>query len=184
MFTDIHIETKRLIIRALSPEDANQLYDVVKQAEVMRYLPEDPMSMAEVKKIIDWLDKCYRENRPAHIIKFTVAIVWKKTGDVIGWVGLGPLEFDPSRVELFYGLSSAYWGQGIVTEAGRTMLKYGFEVIGIKRIVAVTKPENVGSVKVIEKLKMRFEEKLTGLPDEHQHYENCLLYSMTKHDSL
>jgi len=64
------------------------------------------------------------------------------------------------------------------------MLKYGFEVIGIKRIVAVTKPENVGSVKVIEKLKMRFEEKLTGLPDEHQHYENCLLYSMTKHDGL
>ena len=184
MFTDIYIETNRLIIRPLSPEDADQLYNIVKQDEVMRYLPEDVMSLAEVKGIIDWLGKCYRENRPDHIIKFTVAIVWKKTGEVIGWIGLGPLDFSPFEIELYYGLSSAYWGQGIATEASRAMLKYGFEIIGLKRIVSVTKAENVGSVKVIEKLKMRFEAKLTGLADEHYHYEGCLLYSITKHDSL
>lgn len=184
MFTDIHSETNRLIIRPFGPADADQLYKIVKQAEVMRFLPEDPMSLAEVKQIIDWLVKCYQENRPSHIIKFTVAIDRKETSEVIGWIGLGPLDFKPSEIELYYGLSSAFWGQGIATEAARAMLKYGLETIGLKRIVAVTKPENVGSVKVIEKLKMRFEGKLTGLADEHHHYENCLLYSIAKNDNI
>jgi len=184
LFTDIHIETNRLTIRPLVSEDADQFYDIVQQDEVMRYLPEDTMSLTEVKKIIDWLGKCYWENKPSRIIKFTVAIVWKKTGEVIGWVGLGPLDFNPSEVEIYYGLTTAYWGRGIATEAARAMLKYGFETIGIKRIVAVTRPENVGSVKVLEKLKMRFEEKPTGLPDEHQHYEGSLLYSISKSEAL
>ena len=60
MFTDIYIETNRLTIRPLSQEDADKFYDIVRQPEVMRYLPEDTMSLAEVKQIIDWLGKCYR----------------------------------------------------------------------------------------------------------------------------
>jgi len=50
--------------------------------------------------------------------------------------------------------------------------------------VAVTHPENVGSVKVIEKLQMTFEKIITDLPEEHRWYEGCRYYSLSRADSM
>jgi ribosomal-protein-alanine N-acetyltransferase len=182
MFNNIQIETERLIIRTLDESDAEQLHRVVSQEEVVRYLPEDVMSIDEVREIISWLRRCYNENRPDKIIKWTLGIVLKETGTIIGWVGLGPLDFSPGEIEIFYGLSQEHWGRGIATEASCALLKYGFETIGLKRIVAVTKTENVGSAKVLEKLGMRFERTVTGLPEEHRFYEGSLYYSASAGD--
>ncbi|HUU44607.1 MAG TPA: GNAT family N-acetyltransferase, partial [Acidobacteriota bacterium] len=138
----------------------------------------------EVRRIISWLIDHYRENTPDRIIKWTLAIIWKETGDVIGWCGLGPLDFSPGEIELFYGLSPEHWGRGIATEASRAVLRYSFAEIGLSRIVAVTHPENVGSVKVIEKLQMTFEKIITDLPEEHRWYEGCRYYSLSRADSM
>lgn len=180
IFTDINIKTTRLIIRPFSLDDAAQLNAVVSQEAVVKYLPEDVMSLDEVKDILTWLLDCYRKNTPENILKFTVAIEWKADHRVIGWCGLGPLDFRPSQVELFFGLSDEFWGRGIATEAAAAMLAYGFETIGLPRIVAVVHPENVASKRVIEKLRMPCTGRVTGLPEEHRFYEGCLQYELTR----
>jgi len=182
MFKDMCLETERLLVRPFKFEDAHALRKIVSQKEVMRYLPEDVMSLKEVKRMISWLNDCYEKNSPERIIKFTAAVVWKKDQKVIGWCGLGPLDFDPKKIEIFYGLSEEYWGKGIATEAGKAMLHYGFDAIKLNKIVAVTASENVASIRVIEKMGMIYTKKIKKLPEEHSSYEGCLYYSLSRHE--
>jgi ribosomal-protein-alanine N-acetyltransferase len=178
VFSDVRLESERLVIRPLQSVDADQLHRVVSHQEVMRFLPEDVMTIDEVRSIITWLNNCYEQNSPENILKWTLAVVWKKTSTVIGWCGLGPLDFDPGETELFYGLSKSYWGMGIAAEAATAVLKYGFDVIGLQRIVAVTDPQNARSVRVLGKIGMSFEKTVSGLSKEHRAYEGFRLYSM------
>jgi ribosomal-protein-alanine N-acetyltransferase len=180
MFTDARLETARLIIRPFKLQDAEALQGIVSQTEVMRYLPEDVMSLDEVKEIILWLNDCYRKNTPECIMKFTLAVIFKENGKLIGWCGLGPLDFSPSEIEIFYGLSSEYWGKGIATEAAKALLHYGFDTIGLNQIVAVTNPLNTASIRVIENLGLMYRRKVEKLPEKHSSYEGCLYYSLSR----
>ena len=49
-----------------------------------------------------------------------------------------------------------YWGQGIATEASIPILKYGFEKLGLKRIIGIAMPDNIGSNRVLEKIGLSF----------------------------
>ena len=180
MFIDARLETARLIIRPFELQDAEEFHGIVSQPEVMRYLPEEVMSLDEVKSIISWLNDGYRKNTPECIMKFTLAVILKESGRLIGWCGLGPLDFSPSEIEIFYGLSSDYWGKGIATEAARAVLHYGFDTIGLDQIVAVTNAENVASIKVIQNLGLTFRRKVGKLPEKHSAYEGSLYYSLSR----
>lgn len=184
MFKNIQLETERLIIRPFNLSDAKRLHQIVSQKEVMKYLPEDVMSLEEVKKIIAWLIDCYGKNRPDHIVKLTAAVAWKQSKEVVGWCGLGPLEFNPRDIEIYYGLSKEYWGKGIATEAAKAMLHYGFETIRLDKIVAVTDPQNVASKRVIEKIGLIYRRTIESLPTEHSYYEGCLCYSLKREEYL
>jgi ribosomal-protein-alanine N-acetyltransferase len=167
-------------VRPFELSDAEELHAVVSQSNVVRFLPEDEMSLEEVRDILEWLRSCYRKNTPEKILKWTLAIVWQETSRVIGWCGLGPLDFNTREIELFCGLSEAHWGRGIAAEACRAVLDYAFTDIGLSRIVAVVKPQNVQSIRLIEKLEMSPEGHIRGLAEEFRHYEGCLYYSLTR----
>jgi ribosomal-protein-alanine N-acetyltransferase len=142
------------------------------------------MSLEEVRRILTWLTECYQKNTPKHIIKLTLAVVQKQDGRLIGWCGLGPLEFDPKEIEIYYGLSKEYWGKGIATEAVVAVLGYGFDTLKLDKIVAITHPENIASIKIIEKMGMIFKKRIENLPAEHSFYEGCLRYSLNREDYL
>lgn len=180
LFQNTNLETDRLIIRPFRPTDADQLHAVVSQPEVVRFLPEEVMTLEEVKNIINWFLTCYEKNTPENIIKWTLGIILKETSCVIGWTGLGPLDFSPRETELFCGLSQAYWGKGIAAEACRVVLDYAFSDIGLNRIVAVVNPVNHQSVRLIEKLGMTREKQVQGLSDEFRHYEGHDYYSISE----
>ena len=184
LFDNVTLKTKRLIVRPFRPADARQLHSVLSQPNVMKYLPEDVMSLEEVCELIDWLQTCYAENRCDNIQKWTLAIVWNKTSQVIGWCGLGKLDFNPRETELFYGLSEAYWGKGIAAEACRAVIEYAFSSLGLTRIVAVVDPDNRQSQRVIEKLGMRPEKRVSDLAEEFRHYEGFLCYSIAQEQGL
>jgi len=180
VFTDVYLETDRLVIRRLSLDDTVQLQRVVGQEKVVEYLPENVMTLDEVREAIEWLQSCYQKNTPAKIVKWTLAVVWKETSEVIGWCGLGPLDFNPEEIEIYYGFSQDFWGRGLATEAAGAVLDYGFERIGVNRIVAVTDPANIGSVRVVEKLGMKFERRIDDLPEEFNHYNGLHYYAKIK----
>ena len=178
IFSDISLNTERLMIRPFEPGDARQLHSIVSQPRVVEFLPEDVMTVEEVRHIIEWFQTCYQQNTPDKIVKWTLAIVWGETSEVIGWCGLGPLDFSPDETELFCGLSESYWGKGIATEACRALLDCTFTDVGLTRIVAVVHPENLQSRRLVEKLGMQLEKHVHGLPEEFHHYENFLYYSL------
>jgi ribosomal-protein-alanine N-acetyltransferase len=178
VFKDLHLEAERLVIRPFTIDDAEALHKIVNQEDVMRFLPEGVMSLDEVKRTLTWLIDCYGKNTPQNIVKFSVAVVLKDSEELIGWVGLGPLDFEPAETEIYFGLARAHWGKGLATEAAGAMLRFGLQVIGLPRIVAVVNQENAASVCVIEKLGMKYVMTVHGLPREHRHYEGVRCYSI------
>jgi ribosomal-protein-alanine N-acetyltransferase len=54
-------------------------------------------------------------------------------------------------------LDKPYWGKGLATEGSHTSLRYGFEIVKLERIVAIAKPENIASRRVMEKVGMKYE---------------------------
>jgi ribosomal-protein-alanine N-acetyltransferase len=81
------------------------------------------------------------------------AAIEQASGTFLGHAGLQYLE-GTGDVQVGFYLGRAAWGRGIATETGQAALRYGFEVLGLSHIVAVVRPENHASQKVLTKLSM------------------------------
>jgi ribosomal-protein-alanine N-acetyltransferase len=182
VFADLNLETGRLIVRAYTMADLPALYGIVSQKAVMEHLPEGIMSREGTEQALRWIIECYGQNTPQKIVKFSVGVVEKSTGRLIGWCGLGPLDFDASEIEIYYGLSASHWGRGFTTEAARALLHYGFTTIGRDRITALVKPENIASQRVIEKLGLIYQKRIGRLPEEYKFFEGLLYYALTREE--
>lgn len=84
------------------------------------------------------------------------AIELQEGGAFIGSVGLR-VEMDHYRAELGYWIAVPYWGRGYATEAGRELVRYGFEELGLKRIFATHFGHNTASGRVLEKIGLKHE---------------------------
>ncbi|KPL03861.1 MAG: hypothetical protein AMJ90_02830 [candidate division Zixibacteria bacterium SM23_73_2] len=186
MFENMYLETERLVLRPYTMDDLFELHKIVSQKEVMKYLPEKVMTQKQTEKTLTWIIDCYKENTQKKIKKFSVGVFLKENKKLIGWCGLGPLEFDPSEIEIYYGLSKSYWGKGFATEAARAILDYGFLIIGLKKIIAIVMPQNNASKRVIEKMGMVYRKQIENLPAKHKAYEGDLYFSLTRdeYDSI
>lgn len=145
------LETERLYLRPVKISDAEDMYRYSSIREVGTDAGWRPhRSLQETKKIIRLVFK-------DRIGVF--GIVLKENGKLIGTVGVVE---DPKRENndflcLGYSLSPEYKGKGIMTEAARTVVKYGFDVLGAKYISAYCYPYNKASQRVLEKLGFSYE---------------------------
>ena len=96
--------------------------------------------------------RAYYRRRPGYGI---FAIELKDRGGIAGHVLLKPLA--PDEVEVGWVVERGHRGRGVATEAGRGMLEYGFDTMGLDAIVAVMFPDNVGSRGVAERLGMAYQ---------------------------
>ena len=99
--------------------------------ENMKYRSSEPKNEDDVRPYIEWGFKC-AEQKPC--INYRYAVVLKQTGETIGACELAFTDKNPA--ELAWELHCNYWKQGYGTEIGRTLLKLGFELLGIRRIIA------------------------------------------------
>ncbi len=148
----IELESKRLIFRKYSSEDFQVFYDMLSNPENMKYRSSEPKNKSEVQAYLDWGIKC-AEQKPC--INFRYAVVLKETGETIGSCELAFTDKDPA--ELAWELHRDYWRKGYGTEIGITLLKLGFDKLGLRRIVADCNTLNKGSYGIMEKIGMRRE---------------------------
>ena len=146
------IETERLLMRQYVPEDADEQLRIVSTPEFRRYFPD---SFQPTRDKVFMGFGAFGE----HWRQFGYG-VWalelKGEGRLVGYCGLRHLA-PTDEVELLYGCDRDYWGRGLVTEAARASLRYGFQRVGLARVMAVTDKENRGSRRVMEKCGMRYE---------------------------
>ena len=148
------LETNRLTIRHYIPIDLESLFEIYCDSKVKRYLPDAPATIEKTREELVWFQNGHPEDPRLGLW----GIIHKDTGQFIGSCGLLPLTVDgQAETELAYVLASAYWGQGLGTEAAKAVLGYGFEHLGLQRVVCLIDQENQRSVKVAKKIGMKFE---------------------------
>lgn len=149
-------ETKRLNLRRFVPEDLDNLYALYRDPEVRRYFPEGTLTYEETREELEW----FLNGHPAHPELGLWATIHKESGRLIGRCGLLPCTIDGRyEVEVAYLLAKEYWGQGLGTEAARGVLEYGFERLGLPRLICLIDRENPASIKVATKIGMSFEKE-------------------------
>lgn len=151
------LETERLLLRHLTPNDLDNLFALYRDPEVRRYFPEGTLTYDETRRELEWIINAYYVQYGFGLW----ATVHKETGRFIGRCGLLPWTIEGrSEVEVAYLLAKSYWGQGLATEAARAILGYGFEQLQMSRLICLIDPENAASKRVAEKIGMGFEREI------------------------
>jgi len=84
--------------------------------------------------------------------------------------------------EIAYALSRKYWRKGLMTEAVKEVIKFGFEKMNLNRIYARCFPENIGSYRVMEKAEMQFEGILRKQMFIKGKFQDMKLYSILRRE--
>lgn len=147
----IVLESERLLFRDHEPSDLEPYCQMEADPEVRRYVGGAPRPRAAA-------EERFRKglHRPEGDRMWMWATVYKPDGLYIGRCGVYP-HFAPSgpmqgEGSLAFYLARAYWGRGLATEAGRAFVSFGFNELGLSRIVTAVQVGNSASVRVLEKL--------------------------------
>ena len=142
------LETDRLILRTWTIEDAPKLFEICSDECVMRFIGTGKpyQSLEEAEKFLQWATKFQEENGFCRW-----AVLLKENYEIIGSCGFAR-PFGIDEIELGYLLARKFWGKGFASEAAGACLKYGFEKLGFREIIAMTDLENAVSQKVLEKI--------------------------------
>jgi len=150
------METARLRLRKINPGDLGALFPIVSDPDVMKYLGLEAgalLSREETRVTLGKMVEFWAQHGFGRW-----AVVSKDDGELIGLCGFRLLERTP---ELFYMFAKASWGRGLATEAARACLRYGFEELGFKRIMAATRHGNAASIRVMTKIGMSYEKEIS-----------------------
>ncbi|MDJ0591374.1 MAG: GNAT family N-acetyltransferase [Pleurocapsa sp. MO_226.B13] len=154
MTSKIVTESKRLLLRHFTLEDAEDLAILQADPVVMRFLRR--RNYQETLKTLDWIFKCYEKYGYG-----LWAVIHKADNRLIGRCGLIFQNWaEVKDVEIAYMLSKYYWKQGLATEAACAIRDYGFEVVGCKRLISLIDPDNIASQKVAAKVGLTYEKDI------------------------
>ncbi|MCU0493557.1 MAG: GNAT family N-acetyltransferase [Chloroflexaceae bacterium] len=165
------LETERLILRRLLPDDLDDLYALYRDPEIRRYFPDGTLSYEDTREELEW----FLHGHPHHPELGLWATVLQDSNRFIGRCGLLPWTIEGQfEVEIAYLLDKAYWGMGLATEAALALRDYGFGPLGRSRLICLVDPANEASIKVATRIGMQLEKEIV---DE---YGPALLYAMER----
>jgi RimJ/RimL family protein N-acetyltransferase len=150
----MRLETERLILREFIIDDWTAVLAYQSDPLYLRYYPWSDRTPGNVRAFINMFLDWQRE-RPR--TKFQLAVIPKENKQLIGTCGIRINNVELREANIGYELNYQFWGKGYATEAALAILRFGFEELGMHRIVANTLAVNKGSARVLEKLGMRLE---------------------------
>ena len=142
------LQTDRLLLRKIFFEDIDFIFNHFKDEEVCRYMVDnEPIStMDEAEEIIKWSHS--NESNPNNN---RWLILLKNSNKPIGTIGFHRWDRNNNIAEIGYDLSKLYWKQGLMNEAMRTVLKFGFQKMQLNRIQAFVHIENIASYNILKR---------------------------------
>lgn len=151
------LTTARLVLRPFAVADILPYAAIRAKPEVVAMLPGGPEAAARAVEDSARLISTWAGVRPGGA---PWAVEARDDGRLLGHLGLRPVPELGGETELLYMLDSDVWGRGLATEGGAAVLGAAFGALGLRRVIALARPENAASVAVMRKLGMRFEDRV------------------------
>lgn len=142
------ITTSRCVLRWLSEDDVDGLYEVFSDPQVMRYWSSPPLANREAAAALQ--REIAEGNENDSMFKWGLAL--RESDLVIGTATLFNLNLDNGRAELGYAMGRAHWGKGYMNEALQALVSHAFEVMNLRRLEADVDPRNTSSIRTLERL--------------------------------
>lgn len=168
------LETERLFLTTWQPGDWLALQPVARDPEVMRYVTGGfPWSDEKIREYVERQIRTYAERGFCRW-----KLIEKSSDAVIGFCGIGFWRDSPDP-EIGWWLARSHWGRGLATEAARAALDDAFKRVQLERIMSVAERENTASIRIMQKLGLKFDSEFTDegkrlvryalRRDEHEH---------------
>lgn len=171
------LETDRLILRAYSLWDADDLQKLINDPDIASTTLNIPHPYG-LEDAMEWIGHQMEKFENIELSQFAIT---HRDGYLIGGIGLNVHE-EHESAELGYWIGKSYWGQGYCTEAAQAVLKYGFEVLGLNRIFAMHMTRNPASGRVMRKIGMRHEGHLRQDKKKWGEFEDFEIYGILRSD--
>lgn len=155
------LETERLILRQFSVDDADFILQLLNEPSFIQNIGDRGVrNLEDARSYITRVPiASYEQNGfGLYLVKL------KESGEPIGMCGLIK-RAELEDVDIGYAFLPKYWSRGYAVESALAVKEYAREVIGLKRLVAITDPENQASIRVLEKIGLKFE-KMVRLSED------------------
>jgi RimJ/RimL family protein N-acetyltransferase len=155
------LETKRLSLRKLTADDAPFMFDLLNQPSFIHFIGDRGVrTLDDARSIItNRYIKAYE--RLGFGIYLTIL---RESQTAIGICGLVKRD-GLDDVDIGYAFLPQYWSKGYASEAASAVMAYARKFLGIRRVLGITTPDNAGSIRVLEKVGLKFE-RMIQLPGE------------------
>ena len=142
-----NLETKRLLLRQLENSDVKEVFALRSNPSTMKFIPRPLVtSDEEALEHIAMINAKIDNNEGINW-----AITMKENPKLIGIIGHFKIQPQNYRAEIGYMILPEYHGQGIVAEAIKEVVRYGFEEMNLHSIEAIIDPNNLASERVLQK---------------------------------
>ncbi len=152
-------------MRKLTKGDANDFYALNLDREVLKFTGDK--SFENLQTAIDFLTN-YDQYEKYGVGR--LAVIEKETSKFLGWCGLKFNE-DKNEYDIGFRFYKKYWNKGFATETAKKCVDFGLNELKIEKIVGRAMKENIGSIKVLEKIGMAFKENFDFEGQEGVIYE-------------
>lgn len=139
--------TDRLVLRQIDTNDANEIFAIRSDKEIMRYI-DRPLAIS-IEDALQLIQKINNSLITEDGVSW--AITLKDTTTLIGTIGFWRMEKEHYRAEIGYILHPAFQGKGIMSEAITAVLNYGFKAMKLHSVMANVNPDNGASIKLLER---------------------------------
>ena len=165
------IETERLILRKLTEDDVEGMFELDSDPDVHRFLGNNPLKSVEQSlEAIKLIQEQYITNKIGRW-----AVIEKVSGDFMGWSGLKLNTHIVNNHQNFHDIGyrfiKRFWGKGYATESALPWLNYGFNTLNIEVIYGLADIANAGSNNVLTKLGLEFIEEFDYDGIRHNWYK-------------
>lgn len=170
------IETHRLILRKMILEDAKDMFEYASDPEMVKYTIWDYHN--SIEDSIRFLNSVIQKYEKKEVSEW--GIVHKESKKLIGTCGYSCWYPVHACAEIAYALSKNYWNRGLMTEAVKEVIKFGFEKMVLNRIEARCAVKNIAPQRVLEKVGMTFEGIMREQMFAKGSYLNLRIYSILR----
>jgi len=173
------LETARLTLRRLTPDDTEAFFAIMNDERVTRYLlfPR----LLELSQAEDWIvrDMALYDNEPNF---YLWAMECRETSALVGTISLHVVREDSDVGEVGYSLGQGHWGRGLAAEALRAVLGFAFHQVGFNRVEGCHSTRNPASGTVMRKAGMLYEGMAREKIKNAMGYHDTHMYGMLKRD--